>query len=55
MEELTVSELAERVGPAGDKAAIERITRQLRHWTLNRVLEPVGLSRGVIRCMPLSR
>ena len=42
MEELTVSELAERVAPAGDKAAIERITRQLRHWTLNQVLEPVG-------------
>ncbi len=42
MEALTVSELAERVAPAGDKAAIERITRQLRHWTLNQVLEPVG-------------
>ncbi len=42
MEELTVSELAERVAPAGDKAAVERITRQLRHWTLNNVLEPVG-------------
>ncbi len=42
MEELTVSELAERVAPAGDKAAVERVTRQLRHWTLNQVLEPVG-------------
>ncbi len=42
MEELTVSEIAERVAPAGDKAAVERITRQLRHWTLNHVLEPIG-------------
>ena len=42
MEELTVSEIAERVAPAGDKATVERITRQLRHWTLSHVIEPVG-------------
>lgn len=37
---LTVSEIAERIAPAGDKAGVERITRQLRHLTLNHVLEP---------------
>ena len=42
MEELTVSEIAERVAPAGDEAAVERLTRQLRHWTLSHVLEPIG-------------
>lgn len=42
MDNLTVSEIAQRVAPAGDNVTVERITRQLRHWTLERVIEPVG-------------
>ena len=48
--EFTVSEIARRVAPASDEAAVARVTRQLRHWTLNRIIEPVaGLHTGAGR------
>ena len=48
--EFTVSEIARRVAPASDEAAVARVTRQLRHWTLNQIIEPVaGLHTGAGR------